>query len=177
MTTRRRFLQVGLAGAATLFVMGALQRGLAFAGRDPQAALAEGDARIVRALAPVVLAGALPSSAADREAALVRIVAGFGRVTATLAPGDREQLSWLMGLLRWRLPRFALTGLWHPVDEASERDIAAFLRCWRASSRDMLRIAYGGLTLLLEAAWYDDPESWPRIGYPGPPVLDAAAVR
>jgi hypothetical protein len=35
----------------------------------------------------------------------------------------------------------------------------------------LLRVAYFALHELVFAAWYGDPQSWPRIGYPGPPEL------
>ncbi len=186
MTTRRRFLQVGLAGAAALLAVDALERAFAVvgpdarrtpAGEDTRRTLSGEDARIVRALAAVVLAGALPSPGAQRDAALGRVVAGFGRIAAELGDTERKQLSRLLGLLRWRPARLLLAGLWRPLGEAPEREVAAFLRRWRASPFDLLRAGYGGLTQLLQAAWYDDPESWQRIGYPGPPVLDGARAR
>ncbi|HUJ00983.1 MAG TPA: hypothetical protein VLY46_12140 [Usitatibacter sp.] len=177
MTTRRRFLQIGLAGAAALLAVDALERAFTVAGRGLGGTLAADDLRVARALAPVVLAGALPSGAPEREAALGRIVAGFARVVARLGPAERRQLTRLLGLLRWPPARLLLAGLWRPLEEAQERDIAVFLQRWRASPFDLLRAAYAALTQLLQAACYDDPESWARIGYPGPPVLDGGPVR
>ena len=169
MITRRQFLQVGLAGTAALVAVSALEQAFAAAART----LAGEDARIVRALAPVVLAGALPSRAPEREAAVQRVVDGFHRTFVALDADSREELSRLLGLLRFRPSRLVLTGLWRPLEEARPADIAAFLENWRASRFDLLRAAYGAITQLLQAAWYDDPTAWARIGYPGPPRLDA----
>lgn len=173
MTSRRRFLQVGLAGAAALFAVEALERALAAVAAAPHG-MADEDARIVRALAPVVLEGALPAGAVDREAALQRIVDRFARTLAALDAASREELSRLFGLLRFAPARLALTGLWQPLTEARGTDIAAFLASWRASRFDLLRAGYAALTQLVQAAWYDDPAAWQRIGYPGPPRLSVA---
>lgn len=173
MTTRRRFLQVGLAGVAALFAVEAIERACAAIAAVPRT-MAEEDARIVRALAPVVLERALPSTAADREAALQRIVDRFDRTLAALDAASREELSRLFALLRFAPVRLALTGIWRPLAEAHAGDIAAFLASWRASRFDLLRAGYAALTQLLQAAWYDDPAAWQRVGYPGPPELSAA---
>ena len=173
MTSRRRFLQVSVAGAAALFAVEALERAFAAVAAVPYT-MADEDARIVRALAPVVLEGALPSATADREAALQRIVDRFDRTLAALDAASREELSRLFGLLRFAPARLALTGVWRPLTEAPPVDIAAFLASWRASRFDLLRAGYAALTQLLQAAWYDDPAAWKRVGYPGPPELSAA---
>ena len=173
MTSRRRFLQVGLAGAAALFAVEALERAFASVAAVPHAMAAE-DAGIMRALAPVILEGALPSSPAERGAALQRIVDRFERTLAALDAASREELSRLLGLLRFAPARLALAGVWRPLNEARAAEIAGFLASWRASRFDLLRAGYAALTQLVQAAWYDDPAAWQRIGYPGPPELSLA---
>ena len=59
------------------------------------------------------------------------------------------------------------------LGEASVAEIAAFLAAWRESRFDLLRAACQALAQLLQAAWYDDAGSWRRVGYPGPPSLQA----
>ena len=156
--SRRRFLQVGLAGAAVLVTARLLQR------PGPDDAL-------IAALAPVVLAGALPADPAERAAAIGRIVRSVETAVAGLAPAAREEVRQLFALLRFAPARYATTGLWRPLEEAAPEDIAAFLVRWRESRFDLLRVAYQGLTQLLQAGWYDDPRSWAAVGYPGPPAL------
>ena len=116
MTTRRRFLQVGIAGAAALFAVRALEG--AVAPRAPRRVLDPASERIVAALAPVVLAGALPEEQAAREAAIASVVDAFDREVAVLDAAARDDVSQLLGLLRFAPSRFALTGLWAPLGEA-----------------------------------------------------------
>jgi hypothetical protein len=168
--TRRRFLQVGLAGAAVLATTRALGK-RAYAPATPHRFL-EGDAAsLVGALAGVVLAGALPPSPTARSEALREVVDAFDRAVSGLAPAIRDEIGQLLGLLRFRPARYAFTGIWAPLHEAPPAEIAAFLARWRESRFDLLRAGYQAITQLLQAAWYDNPRAWPAIGYPGPPAL------
>ena len=172
MVTRRRFLQVGLAATATLALVRALEAAPP-ASPVSSRALDPRSERVVRALAAVVLSGALPAPPAT-EAAIARVVEGFERTLSRLDASGREEVAQLLGLLRFGPARVVLAGVWRPLHEASASEIAAFLATWRASRFDLLRAAYQALTQLLQAAWYDDAGSWKRIGYPGPPALDGA---
>ncbi|HSN20675.1 MAG TPA: hypothetical protein VLS49_08355, partial [Usitatibacter sp.] len=98
MVTRRRFLQVGLAGTATLLAVRVL-RGPRAAPAAARRALEPAAARVVAALAPVVLAGALPSAPREREAAIVRVVDGVDRAVAGLDAPVRQDLARLLALL------------------------------------------------------------------------------
>ncbi len=170
--TRRRFLQVGLAGAALLVVVRILERPQTPAGAAHRV-LDDGTAALVGALAQVVLDGALPSEPALRASALREVVDAFDRAISGLAPAVRDEIDQLLGTLRFRPARWALAGLWDPLDEASAPAIAAFLTRWRESRFELLRAGYQALTQLIHAAWYDNPRAWPAIGYPGPPALIA----
>lgn len=169
--TRRRFLQVGLAGAAVLATVRLLERPQA----PPTAhrVLDHGTAALVGALAAVVLDGALPTEPAMRAGAVSEVVDAFDRAISGLAPAVRDEIGQLLGTLRLRPTRWALAGLWDPVEESSAAGIAAFLMRWRESRFDLLRAGYQALTQLIHAAWYDNPRAWPAIGYPGPPALAA----
>jgi len=86
-----------------------------------------------------------------------------------LTPAVQAEVGQLLALLRFLPTRLALAGIASPLDEAPAADIAAFLDRWRESRFDLLRASYQALTQLIQAAWYDNPASWPAIGYPGPP--------
>lgn len=171
MITRRRFLQVGLAGAAVLAgVHLALRNG---GPREPgPRTLDAGEAALVAALAPVVLAGALPAEPESGRAAVREVVEAFDRALAGLEPAVREEVRDLLGLLAFAPTRFALAGLARPVAQSRPEDVAAFLQRWRTSRFDLLRAAYQALTQLLQAAWFGNARAWPAIGYPGPPRLE-----
>ena len=156
--SRRRFLQVGLAGAAVLAAARLLERDA------PEGAL-------VAALVPVVLAGALPAEPAERAAAIARVVQSVGAAIEGLAPAAQQEVRQLFALLRFGPTRLAATGLWKPIEESPPADIAAFLERWRASRFDLLRAGYQGLTQLVQSGWYDDPRAWAVVGYPGPPAI------
>lgn len=167
MPSRRRFLQVGLAGAAVLAIAGLVARPR----RDGTfRAIASDDAPVIAAIAAVVLEGALPAPP-RREAALREVVEAFDRAVSGLAPAVRDEIGELLGLLRFAPGRIAFTGIRQPLAEASPDEVAAFLSRWRASRFDLLRAGCQALTQLVNAAWYGNPASWPAIGYPGPPAL------
>ena len=157
--TRRRFLQVGAAGAVVLVAARLLER--------PEPA-----ARIVAAVAPVILAGALPEEAGERDAAVGRVASAVEAAIAGLAPAAREEVEQLFAVLRFAPARLATTGLWQPIERASPAQIAGFLERWRGSRFDLLRAGYQGLTQLVQAGWYDDQRAWATVGYPGPPMLE-----
>jgi choline dehydrogenase-like flavoprotein len=171
LATRRQFLKVGVAGAAVLLAVRALEQPLA-APAARHRVLDPASARIVAALAPVVLSGALPASDPARARAVREVVDAFDRAVAGLAPDVQDDISRLLGLLRFAPSRVALTGLWARLDEARPDAIARFLSDWRASRFDLLRAGYQALAQLLNAAWYGNDAAWSAIGYPGPPALD-----
>lgn len=167
--TRRRFLLVGVAGAAMLAATRWLERPASassahrFLGRD--------GAAVVGAIVPVVLAGALPAQGAGRDAAVREVVEAFDRAVSGLAPAVRAEIDELLGLLRFGPSRYLLTGIGAPLEEADESRIAQFLSRWRTSRFDLLRAGYQALTQLIHASWYGNAASWPAIGYPGPPAI------
>ena len=58
-----------------------------------------------------------------------------------------------------------------PWPEASREEVTAFLERWRFSRWALLQQGYQALHDLVLAAWYARPDSWPAIGYAGPPEV------
>jgi hypothetical protein len=166
LVSRRRFLQVGLAGTALLVAARWLDRSPPPA---PPHALDAERARVIEALVPAVLGDALPSDAAARKLAIGEVVAAFDRAVAGLSPAVQGEIADLLGLLHFAPTRVALAGLTSPWEEASVEDVSTFLTRWRTSRFDLMRAGYQALTQLIQAAWYGNPRSWGAIGYPGPP--------
>jgi hypothetical protein len=166
--SRRTFIFVGAAGAAALVVARLLPRA------SPPASALDGDATaIMAALAPVMLAGALPSVPTERDDALRETLSGVNVAVAGLSPRQQRELDDLFALLtlapsRWSLAR--MTASWQ---DASRDDVERFLDRLRESRIGVLRAAYDALHQLVMAAWYGNPRAWPAIGYPGPPDLGA----
>jgi hypothetical protein len=171
--SRRRFLKVGV----TATVM------LAFARLAERQAAAQGQARgslesrvlnrrsaeLVTALAPVILAGALPDSAESRAIAVSEVVDAMDRAIAGLTPAVQEEVQQLLSLLTFAPTRALLAGVWKPWSQANSAEVVHFLDSWRKSRFELLQSGYQALKQLMQACWYGNPLSWGNTGYPGPP--------
>lgn len=170
MTTRRRLLLGGLAACGALAAAGLIYEfSPDRAASDPQyrfTVLDDEDRAIIAAIAPVMLEGAL-----SNPAAVEQVVRGTDTAIAGLPLSVRAEIRQLFGILRFPLSRMLLAGIWHPWHDASRDEIAGFLHNWRFSNLLQLRSAYNALHQLMLAAWYGNGESWPAIGYPGPPSV------
>ena len=171
---RRRFLRVSAAGAVFLFAAGLLVRRSAQGNPAPTASplrwLEPEDANIIRRIAPVLLAGALPAGP-ETEADLDEIVAGFDLAVSYLTPSVRAEIRQLLDLLRNSITRALVAGVWSSWHRASPERIRHFLHRWHRSRWQLLRGAYDALHDLIAGSWYGNPRAWSRIGYPGPPKL------
>jgi len=173
MISRRTFITTGVLGAAALATAHWL-RGPHSPPGDASLRTLDADAQaIMGAIVPVLLAGALPIAAEARRRAIAETVRGVDIAVAGLSPNAQDELRQLFALLALPPARLAIARVIGPWDEASEADVRAFLDRFRGSSLTLLRSAYGALHQLTFAAWYGNPASWPRIGYPGPPELPA----
>lgn len=153
---RRAWIGTGVAAAL-----------LATAGVLYERPLQEDDAAILAAIGPVLLSGALP----QEDDAVNAFIANFQSAVRGLTPSVQAEVQQLFVLLRSAPLRMLSTGVMRPWRDASTDDIARFLTRWRFSGIVKLRGAYDALHQLCLAAWYGDPASWKRIGYPGPPVV------
>jgi hypothetical protein len=177
MPTRRQFLRAGIAGGALLLAVRAAYGPFS---ADPvvaedtgfdYAVLRAKDRSVLAAVAPVMLAGALPAGDREREQAIVAVIRGVDRAVSGLPPGVQEEVAELFALLGFPLTRRLLAGVGSPWLQASAESVQGFLERWRASRLALLRSAYAALHELIMAAWYGNPAAWARIGYPGPPAI------
>lgn len=170
--SRRRFLQVGAAGAVALAAAHFLNRGgpAPSMGSLDLRALDGKAAALIAALAPVILDGALPDEAASRQIAINEVVEAFDRGLAGLSPAVQDELQQLLSLLTFAPTRALVAGVWKPWHAAGPEDVAAFLTGWRNSRFDLLRSGYQALKQLLQACWYGNPLAWGRIGFSLPPL-------
>jgi hypothetical protein len=169
-TGRRRFIQAGIAGAALLVSVRWLDRAGGAWGA-PQGGLERRSIDVIRALVPVVLAGALPSQPAEHARAIEETVEAFDRAVGGLAPAIQEEIAQMLSLLSFAPTRVAMTGITSSWREADAADIAAFLEDWRRSRFELKRAGCRALTQLIQGAWFDNPLAWRVIGYPGPPQI------
>ena len=131
----------------------------------------ESDSVILRSIARVMLAGALPTDPTEHERALDEVVRGFDVAVAGLPPSVQREIAQLFTLLRVGPARMLAAGVMHPWHLASSGEIERFLNGWQFNRIAKLRSAYEALHALVFAAWYATSASWGRIGYPGPPKV------
>lgn len=158
MSTRRQFLKTGLGSSLLLGIAGCTRP-------------AAGDRRrtVIAAIAPVMLASALPAD--DREAARASTVSAVETAIDGLSLAAQQEIGELFDLLAFAPTRILAAGLWQDWPAASPADIGRFLDAWRHSRFDLLKSGYAALHDLIFGAWYASPESWQAIGYPGPPEV------
>ena len=174
MLTRRQFLQTGLAGAAALVAIRAIHGPFLQdeVERDGRFLFLRPDERgMLAAIAPIILAGALPTNADARKSANENLQLDIDRTLSGFDPNVQSELRDLFSLLLFPPARWLLAGVRKPWSEADAADIAAFLQDWRVSRWQLLQSAYHALHDVILAAWYAQPAAWPAIGYAGPPQL------
>ncbi|HET9976086.1 MAG TPA: hypothetical protein VFQ20_01505 [Burkholderiaceae bacterium] len=168
---RRTLLGMGIAGSAVLAVAGggAWLLRASRAWRDGRL-LPDGQ-RVLRAVARGVLDGSLPdgvrapgAQAAALDAHLVRMQASL----AALSPAAQREVDELLTLLATAPGRVALATLAPAWEDASVHDIQQALQSMRFSSIALRRQAYQALRDLTHVAFFADPSTWARLGYPGP---------
>lgn len=168
--SRRTFLKAGSLGSVLLATGSATALLTGCASPQPAAGhafLREQDIRVVRALIPVVLAGAIPTGA-GAAAAIDKTLKSLDSFIGSTSPGAMAPLYQLFDLLSLPPARITLARLWSDWPDASPEDLEAFLLRWRDSSIGMFRAGYAGLVKIITASWYLLPESWPATGYEAP---------
>jgi hypothetical protein len=166
-TSRRTFLKAGGLAALLLAGGGAWYRATHTAA--PHRFALDGEARAaLHAIAPAILAGALPADPARRRQALDATVAGVHTAILGLPPATQKEVQDLFGLLALAPARRLLTGIPDGWLKASPEQVSAFLQDWRLHRLGLLRTAYQALHELVLGVWYAQPSSWEAIGYPGP---------
>ena len=171
---RRDFLRTGFWGAVALSTLSTaallsgcssspLQNGLQL--------FRQSDVKVLRALVPVVMAGELSGTAAQRAGEVDEAIAALDRFLFATSAAGRKQIHQLFDLLSFPLTRFTLAGLHRDWEQASPAEVEAFLVRWRDSRLQMLRGGYIALTQLINMVWYMQPRTWPAINYVPPRVV------
>lgn len=171
--SRRQFIRVGLMGALALSA--ASTAALLSGCSSPLIekgfrVFRANDLKVLRALVPVVLAGALPADGTEKAVVEETIHAMDGFIYGTSRAGHK-QIGQLFDLLSMPATRYAVVGLSDDWDKSSAADIGAFLERWETSRFDMLRGAYTGLTQMINMNWYMQPRAWAAINYIPPRVV------
>lgn len=167
---RRTLLKLGAGAAAVLVVAGGgmawLQPPGWYGGR-----LSDGAREVMRAVANVVLDGALPDAASDRARVLRDHLRQLESVIAAFPVPTQSELSQLLALLASAPGRVAFAGLSAPWSVATTADVQRMLRSWMNSRLSLRQQAYHALRDLTNAAYFSSPANWGHMGYPGPPDI------
>lgn len=163
---RRTLLTLGLATGAALTAAGGLALLWQPAMRDGQ--LTPQTRSMWLALAPAVLDGLLPPDPSARQQALGAWLQRLQGTLDGLPPALQGEVAELMTVLVTAPGRRALTGLASAWERADVAEVRAALQSMRLSSWTLRQQAYRALRDLTNAAWFADPSTWARIGYPGP---------
>lgn len=181
---RRAFLggslRLGVAGAATLSVVGAGASLSGCGGNAVQTAdgfsyLRPDDVVLFSALCPVVLSRA--AQEADFENTVAQIVQRIDALAFNLDAPNRKTVYQLLDLLNMRVTRWLTTGIGANWQDAAPEDIAAFLAKWRDSSIGLFNVGYRALTKFVSASYFSLPDSRAYTGYPGPQPWALQATR
>ncbi len=175
MSTRRRFLQLGVAGSALLLASTA---SLALRGSamvpvpEDLTALSPREYSILWAIAETLL----PGDEHFPAASALGVTAQADRMLAAYHPADAEDVRRALVLVE-----NALTGLLFDgrLDSLSRAPVAVrrqVLEGWRDSSVTLRRTVFKTLHNLCNAAYWGNPRVYALVGYPGPPRFPVAAV-
>ncbi|MCY4745499.1 hypothetical protein NYO99_11000 [Pelomonas sp. UHG3] len=163
---RRGFLKLGVGAAIVIGVAGAgvalIKPGLV------DGKLGPGARDVMRAAAQAVLSDLLPPPGAARDAALALQLDRLDAFIASLPAPTRKELSDALGLLATAAGRYALVGLSTPWGEASAQDVQQALDAMRLSTSDTKQQIYHALRDLNAVAFFNAPDNWRSVGYPGP---------
>jgi hypothetical protein len=97
-------------------------------------------------------------------------------VAAMADPATQRELRQLVRLFESALAGFLLDGQPHLFTTSSSSRQDRRLEAWARSRIPLRRTGYRALKRLVYASYYASPETWPAIGYPGPPIRKDGAL-
>lgn len=169
---RRQLLKLGLLGGVVLATAGGiatLSGGSGSAAAPGFKQLRESHLPMLRALVPVVLAGALPGTRSQQ--ATEATLHGLDDSLHHISPAMNRQSLQLFDVLSMDVTRGPLTGIWGSWENTSTEAVQAFLQRWENSRFALLQQGHSALTTGILLVWYSLPDSWAECGYPGPPRI------
>ncbi len=170
--SRRGLLKVGLMGSAFLATAGLTASLSGCSASTPAngfAVVRDSDLPFLKAVIPVMLAGAVKPEAMQQ--AIAATLQNLDYSLNHLSPELLKLTVQLFDVLAMAVTRGPLTGVWGSWENASSEDISHFLTRWQNSSLSLLRMGHASVLQLVMMSWYGRPESWAHCGYPGPPKV------
>jgi hypothetical protein len=167
---RRAFLKKGLVGGLLLAAGGgaflATRRTRPATGLGPLQVISPEEATVVLAVANRLV----PERVGFPRPLEVGLPRKFDTLVAGLHPGTQKELRRLLNLFEGALAGFLFEGQLRPFTACSPWEQDDRLRGWAHSRVTLRRSGFRALKKLICAAYYASPETWPAIGYPGPPL-------
>jgi hypothetical protein len=163
---RRTLLRLGLGGAAILALAGGTAALFRPGVVDDR--LSPEGRQVFRAVARAVLASVLPTPEAEASMAIDALMSRLDTTIAGFPGPVKDELSLLLSLLAAAPGRIGLAGLGSSWQAATVEDVQAALQSMRLSGVALRQQAYHALRDLTNAAYFADPATWPKLGYPGP---------
>lgn len=170
---RRQFLRTGVFGALALSTVSttALLTGCS---ASPAAkglqVFRDSDVKVLTALIPAVMKGALPADG-TKAVRIAEAIHSLDDFLSAAALASQKQILQLFDLLSFPLTRYTVAGLSSRWEESTEADVEAFLQRWSESRIGLLRGGLLALSQLISMGWYLQPSSWAAIGYQPPHVV------
>lgn len=164
---RRTLLKLGVAGSATLALVGG-GAALFYEPAWRNGRLTETGRRVLGAVARAVLDGSLPAEAGPQQAAIAAHLDRLDAALRTMPPATQREVGDLLALLALPPGRLALAGLATDWARAEVAQIQAAMQAMRRSRLALRQLAYHALRDLTHAAYFADSATWAQLGYPGP---------
>jgi hypothetical protein len=163
---RRRWLQLGLAGAVILAAGGGL---VALVEPGLEGGRLTGAGRgVMGNVARAILDGTLPAEPHLHAAALAGLLTRVDALVGALPSHAQQELSQLLALLAGSPGRRWLAGLDQDWDSADVPTLQRALQAMRVSGSTLRQQAYHALHDICGGAYFADRSTWSVLGYPGP---------
>lgn len=160
-------MKLGIASAAVLVLAGGaaalLQEGGLRHGR-----LGPSARSVVAAVGVALLDGTLPQDRAAKQVALDGLLGRTNALILALPPHTQSELSQLLALLANSTGRRLVAGLETGWEDASIDEIQQAMQGMRISRLALRQQTYHALHDIVGGAYFSDPGTWGKIGYPGP---------
>ena len=169
---RRSFLKRGLVGGAVLALGGGTALFLR-PGKEVELpsegllALSSREYAVVMALAGRMI----PVSGDFPTLEKIRVGLNADRILTRVDDTALKEMKQLLNLFENALPNFLFGMRFAPFTQQSAAAQDEVLGEWLRSGLAVRRTGYTALRGLVLAAYFVSPETWPAIGYPGPPKL------
>ena len=173
--SRRTLLTWGLAGTSVLAVGGGcllLYPGVESTAARPLKYLSPKAFSALAALVDCLCPGA-PGLPSGRELLIAEAV---DEQLATMDPGVAGELHALLAVMENALPGVLLDLRFQPFSTLSPERQREVLEGWKTSQLHLRRMAFKGLSTLVNAAYWGHPQTFGHHGYPGPPDLRSIDV-